>query len=179
MPILGERVAIRRLVEADLSNLYDLEIDEEVKRYVGGPVKTPREAWIDGMRNNLGPLEPTLVVTSRQDGTFIGRASLTQTNHLPIEWEIRVLIARQYWGPRFGREVSRLLIDAGFNRLHATALVAVFDSENKPSQALVDSFGFQHACTKTPDELGRTKLVFKLRRERYNKGMQATAYGGA
>jgi hypothetical protein len=80
-PIVGEKVTIRSLSEGDLDRLYALEIDEDVKRYVGGTVKGPREEWIAGMRRNLDLL---LCVTVKATGDFAGRASLTQPG-LPSE----------------------------------------------------------------------------------------------
>lgn len=52
-PIVGEKVTIRSLSEGDLERLYALEIDEEVKRYLGGAMKRPGEEWIAGMQRNL------------------------------------------------------------------------------------------------------------------------------
>jgi hypothetical protein len=37
LPIVGTKVLIRKLNEKDLESLYALEIDDDVKRYVGGP----------------------------------------------------------------------------------------------------------------------------------------------
>jgi hypothetical protein len=49
LPIVGTKVLIRKLNEKDLESLYALEIDDDVKRYVGGPVTRPQQEWIEGM----------------------------------------------------------------------------------------------------------------------------------
>ena len=90
----GIHIQIRPLSNNDLRPLYDLETDEDVKRYVGGPVRTPRDEWIAAMSSTLGRLQPTLAIAEKATGHFVGRASLSQNSS--DEWEVQVLIAKQY-----------------------------------------------------------------------------------
>jgi hypothetical protein len=43
LPIEGTNTLIRELEESDLESLYALEVDEDVKRFVGGPVTKPKQ----------------------------------------------------------------------------------------------------------------------------------------
>ncbi|MGO9545233.1 MAG: hypothetical protein ACLPPF_10605 [Rhodomicrobium sp.] len=65
LPIEGQKILIGALEEADLENLYDLEIDKDVKRYVGGPTFHSKPEWIEGMRrcidNGQGNVLPLIV----------------------------------------------------------------------------------------------------------------------
>jgi ribosomal-protein-alanine N-acetyltransferase len=139
LPIVGEKVVIRRLAEDDLNQMYDLESDPNVKRYLDGPVKLPREQWIAGMRSRL---DDTLAVTTKASGDFAGRASLTATG-LPLDsWEVRVVIASKYRGDYLGREVCQLLIGIAFDRLRSSSVVAVVHPDNARSLTLCKELGF-------------------------------------
>jgi RimJ/RimL family protein N-acetyltransferase len=139
LPIFGDQVIIRRLCEANLLDLYALETDPKVKRYLGGPVTRLRDEWVAGMRGNL---DQSVAVIAKATQCFAGTASLTCPG-LPLhESELRVLIARQYWGRRFGREVSRLLIEVAFGPFGACSLLAVVHPDNKASLDLCKELGF-------------------------------------
>jgi RimJ/RimL family protein N-acetyltransferase len=122
--------------EGDLEQLYALETDEAVKRYVGGPVKKQRDEWIAGMCQSLGQSHQPLCVTVKATQDFAGRASLSRPGLPSEESELQVLIARRYWRSGFGYEVSGLLIDAAFERLGARSIVAVVHPENIGSRTM-------------------------------------------
>jgi RimJ/RimL family protein N-acetyltransferase len=118
---------------------YALETDPKVKRYLGGPVTRPRDEWIAGMRGNL---DQSVAVIVKATQCFAGTASLTRPG-LPLhESELRVLIARQYWGQRLGHEVSGLLIEVAFGPFAACSILAVVHPDNKASLDLCEQFGF-------------------------------------
>ena len=52
-PIVGKKVIIRSMSEGDLEQLYALETDEAVKRYVGGPVKKQRDGSLACVRASV------------------------------------------------------------------------------------------------------------------------------
>ena len=172
MPALqleGQNIQIRPLAANDLEPLYELETDEDVKRYVGGPVRMPRDRWITAMSRTLGPLQPVLAVVDNATRHFAGRASLSQNASSPTEWEVQVLIAKRYWHLKWGREVTRLLIKTAFEQLNASAIVAQFDPEHRASKELVESFSFQHFATMRTCKWNNGHLEYKLHREHYHR----------
>jgi len=51
LPIIGKAIVIREMRDEDIELLYDLETDNEVKRYVGGgTLSRPKQDWIERMR---------------------------------------------------------------------------------------------------------------------------------
>lgn len=140
LPIIGKKVVIRRLSEDDLGEMYDLESDPCVKRYLKGPVTKPREQWIAGMQGQLSSTS-TLAVTARPSGSFAGRASLTKSAYVDDSWEIQAVIATKYRGDHFGREACQLLIDVA-DRLEALPVIAFVHPDNMNSLKLCKLLGF-------------------------------------
>jgi ribosomal-protein-alanine N-acetyltransferase len=147
--------------------LYALDVDEEVKRYVGGPLTRPREEWMEGMRRLIANPEAAalpLVVISKATRGFAGRASLSPKDGERKCWEIQVLIARKYWGERLGREVVTLLMGVAFDDRKASSVIAVVDPNNTASRALVDALGFRYVSTMQSGRWDNGHLVFQRER---------------
>jgi RimJ/RimL family protein N-acetyltransferase len=79
LPIHSERVLIRCLEDRDPQDLYTLETDPDVKRYVGGPEQRPRDEWISLMRAKLGADSCPLAIVLNQDASFVGRTLVAKT----------------------------------------------------------------------------------------------------
>jgi RimJ/RimL family protein N-acetyltransferase len=157
LPIIGKAILIREMRDQDIELLYDLETDNEVKRYVGGcTLSRPKHDWIVGMRQirvtptrsfrSLDALLP-LIVTCKATGKFAGRAALGHYHDIR-RFEIQVIIAKQYWGKRLGKEAVELLMGVAFNNLNALSVVSVVHPENNQSLKLVIELGFTLSGTK-------------------------------
>jgi [ribosomal protein S5]-alanine N-acetyltransferase len=162
LPIVGIKVLIRKLNEKDLESLYALEIDDHVKRYVGGPVTTPQQEWIEGMAGLCSTPNAALplIVIYKVSGDFAGRASLSPVP-LSRSWEIQVLIAKKYWSQRLGREVTELLMGVAIDDLKASSVVAIVDPKNEASLTLAKDLGFTHVSTKQSDRWDNGHYVFE------------------
>ena len=143
LPKAGANVIVRRLEERDLEDLSAIEADPEVKRYLGGPISTPRLEWIAEMKRLL-PNPVTLAVVSKDSGEFAGRASIGHWIFGSTrDRDLQIVIGRAYWGRGFGREVSQMLIAAAFEELAAERIIAVVEPGNRASLALVQFLGFE------------------------------------
>lgn len=170
LPIHSDRLLIRHLEERDFEDLYALETDAEVKRYVGGPVLRPRDECVSLMRLKLGSETCPLSIVMNEDASFVGRALLAKTRLTitsrplwEIEWEIQVLIARKYWGQGLGKEVVNELIRGAFALPEITSVVAVVDPNNVASQKLMENLGFHYVDKKSsPGSWDNNHMVFLL-----------------
>jgi RimJ/RimL family protein N-acetyltransferase len=170
LPIHSDRLLIRHLEERDFEDLYALETDAKVKRYVGGPVLRARDECMSLMRLKLGSETCPLSIVMNEDASFVGRALLAKTRLTitsrplwEIEWEIQVLIARKYWGQGFGQEVVNELIRCAFALPEITSVVAVVDPNNVASQKLMENIGFQYVDKKSsPGSWDDNHMVFRL-----------------
>lgn len=162
-PLTGSNILIRKLYKRDIPQLYDLETDPNVKRYVGGIVKRPKDEWVAGMRRQTPSSLPILhlAILDIHKTDFVGRATIYPKDLNDGSWEIQILIAKRYWGKRFGREVCELLMAALYRDLSAKAIIAVIDPDNKASRALVQSYGFGQIGVKQTDGWDNGHLIYR------------------
>jgi RimJ/RimL family protein N-acetyltransferase len=104
-----------------------------------------------------------LSVVYKATDEFAGRASILLKDIDARLWEIQVLIAKEYWGKRLGREVFQLLMSAAYDELRARCIVAVVDPNNAASIALVDALGFERVGTRRSGRWDAGHLVYEHR----------------
>ena len=162
LPLTGLKVVIRKLYQRDIPKLYDLEADPDVKRFVGGVVRLPKDEWVDGMRQLMqSPLAVLpFTILDKESGDFVGRTTISDKDSDGV-WEIQILIAKQYWGKRLGREVCELVMSALYRDLGAKSVIAVVDPNNKASRALVEAFGFMHIGVNRTDRWDDGHLIYR------------------
>jgi ribosomal-protein-alanine N-acetyltransferase len=169
LPKIGKVVIIRVLKKEDLESLYYLESDLEVKKYVGGPTPIPKEKWITGMQKKVGTFS-TLVIESKEDAEFAGRASIGYY-YSEVDRELQLVIAKRYWRNGFGREVCNILLNAAFIELGAERVFGVVDPKNSASLALLNSFPFKRIGIENRDGWQKDHLIFAIARLDYYQSM--------
>lgn len=152
-----------------INAIFNLEVVESPYLYVETPV-TPddRRTWL---RTHQSVSLPVLVATEPGDGTAIlGWASLSPyraSSGYRFTLEASVYVSRGSHRRGIGRALLAALHDRAQSR-EAHAIVASIDSENAPSIALFERFGYVEAARLT--EVGRkfgrwrTQLLFLLKR---------------
>ncbi|MCX6929090.1 MAG: GNAT family N-acetyltransferase [Verrucomicrobia bacterium] len=168
LPKYGQSVVVRCLEKGDLNELYTIESDPEVKRYMGGPVRTPREEWIRGMESQLF-MCITLAVLAKDNLGFAGRASVGTYGHSEVDREIQIALAKKYQRQHFGSEVCEILIHAAFEELGAERVVGVAHPENEGSLKLLRLFHFEKAGIISEQTWQREHLKFVLTRCGFQK----------
>jgi RimJ/RimL family protein N-acetyltransferase len=149
LPKIGTNVIIRPLEERDVTEMYALESDSEVKRFIGGPVRKTSDQWIPGMRSIL-PTCGVLAVVAKAEACFAGFATIChylRGTGLPTnrDQELTILVAKSFQGRGLGREVSDLLIPAVFSELNAERVLATIHPDNSASLRLIARLGFTPA----------------------------------
>jgi [ribosomal protein S5]-alanine N-acetyltransferase len=129
---------MRRLVPADLDDLYALYSDPEIRRHFPEGTLTLEETreeleWF----LNGHPDHPELglwATLHKPSGAFIGRCGLLPWTIDGIdEVEIAYLIAKPYWRQGLGAEAARALVRHGFEILGLKRLIALIDPEHEAS----------------------------------------------
>jgi ribosomal-protein-alanine N-acetyltransferase len=162
LPLVGKRAVVREAVIGDLEAWYQLEADQDAKRYLGGPVKRSKEEWIAGARRLIERDELlTWVVAPKTTGAFAGRVRLVSYHP---DFEIQVVIAKAHWGERLGKEASELLIQAAFDLPGTTAVKAVIHPDNHRSKTLFRKLGFKSIGRKKTGEWDDDHFIYCLRR---------------
>jgi RimJ/RimL family protein N-acetyltransferase len=145
-----DRMTLRRLSAHDLEDLYALDLDAEVRRFIddGGPP----EPWEVYRRTTLERLEsaaasnPHLGVwTARHaDDSFIGWFHLRpNANVFPGEMEIGYRLHRKFWRQGLATEGTRHLLDAAFSELNVTYVMGTTLAANVASRRVMEKAGMR------------------------------------
>jgi RimJ/RimL family protein N-acetyltransferase len=161
-----ERLQMRRLVPADLDDLYALYRDADIRRYFPEGVLT-----LDETREELEwflnghPDHPELglwATIHKPTGAFIGRCGLLPWTIEGVdEVEIAYLIAKPYWRQGLGAEAARALVRYGFETLGLKRLIALIDPAHEASIKTAMRAGLRFEKEIEMDELRSSVYVIE------------------
>jgi RimJ/RimL family protein N-acetyltransferase len=162
MPIILEtpRLILRQFTEDDVDNLFDLNNDPQVMRYLTGGRPTPREV----IRDEVIPFH--LAVYARLDrlGTWAAESAATREfvgwfhfrpgpggdiTNIDLGYRLR----RPAWNKGYATEGSRALISMGFTGLGVERVFAHTMTVNTASRRVLEKCGLTLVRT-TPYESG-------------------------
>ena len=157
----GERVYLRPLERADLNETYLGWLnDAEVTRYLETglfPSTMPDlEKFYEGVTNSR--TDVIFAIMDRKSQRHIGNAKLG-----PISWVHRralfgIMIGeKDFWGQGIGKEVTRLVVEYGFQRLNLNRIGLAVFAEHESAVRCYQSVGF--------------KVEGKFREEMFSEGL--------
>jgi RimJ/RimL family protein N-acetyltransferase len=142
------RLRLREFTEDDVGNLFDLNSDPEVMRYLTGGRPTPREVIQDelipfhlavyGRFDRLG----TWAAESAATGEFVGWFHFrpgpgTDLANIDLGYRLR----RSAWNQGYATEGSRALISMGFTELGVERVFALTMTVNTASRRVMEKCG--------------------------------------
>lgn len=146
-----ERLLFRDLVDGDETNIFELDSDPVVQRYVGAKPLTTllqarevvafiRQQYLD---NGIG----RWAVIEKEKGLFIGWGGLKYmrelTNNHIHYYDLGYRFMTRYWGQGYGTEVARAVVDHGFGRMQLSEIFAMTDARNQASRHVLEKAGLQ------------------------------------
>lgn len=142
------RLALRQFTEDDVNNLFGLNSDPEVMRYLTGGKPTPREKIRDqiipfhlavyGRLDRLG----TWAAESTATGEFLGWFHLRPgLDHDITDVELGYRLRRSTWNKGYATEGSRALISMGFTDLGVERVFAHTMTVNTASRRVMEKCG--------------------------------------
>ena len=149
-----ERLVLRRFAEADVDNLFDLNSDPEVMRFLTGGKPTPREV----IRNETLPRILHYyecfkgfgfwAAIERSTGRFLGWFEFRPPEGgTPDVVELGYRLRRSAWGKGYATEGSRALIRKGFIELGVRRVRAQTMAVNTASRRVMEKAGLAHVRT--------------------------------
>jgi RimJ/RimL family protein N-acetyltransferase len=143
------RLEMREFVAADFDDLWRLDRDPRVMKYVGTGKASTREQVAGLLRRTLryGTLYPDLGIwyaTRRDTGAFIGWFSLKYAGKSP-DVEIGYRLLPGAWGRGFATEGAQAMADYGFDDLGLHRIIGVTHAGNKASQRVLMKAGLEDA----------------------------------
>jgi RimJ/RimL family protein N-acetyltransferase len=157
-----ERLLLRRFTEADVDNLFDLDSDPDVMRFINGGTPTPRDViesdilprylWYYEHFAGYGYWAAIEKATEEFLGWFHFRPAEGAS---PDEVELGYRLRKAAWGQGYGTEASRGLIRKGFTELGVQRVVASTYADNIASRRVMEKAGLTLVRTYrlTPAEL--------------------------
>jgi RimJ/RimL family protein N-acetyltransferase len=149
-----ERLVLRRFTEADVDNLFELDSDPDVMRFLTGGRPTPR----DVIRNDTLPRFLRYyerfegfgfwAAIEKSTGEFLGWFEFRPPEGgAPEEVELGYRLRRSAWGKGYATEGSRALIRKGFTELGVRRVLASTMAVNVASRRVMEKAGLTLART--------------------------------
>ncbi len=155
------RLRLSRSRDSDRDNLFMLEQDPEVMRYINGGNPTPLDG-IDGDADYLMPRGNDMgiwVARSKTANEFIGWYSLRA--HVDGVAELGYRLRRCVWGRGLALEGANALLALGFSRLGYARIFATTMAVNRASRRVMEKAGLTYVRTRYfdyPDPLPGNEL---------------------
>jgi [ribosomal protein S5]-alanine N-acetyltransferase len=153
-----KRLTLRPVNETDLNDLYLVNCDPEVTRYLPYPPwqrMDDANAWFERTKARFAEKAAAQfaicldgINENNKNQRTIGNALLFQFDTQNEVAEIGYVIAREHWGKGYTVEAMRPLIDHAFNALGFHRLEAKLDPRNLASVKVLGKLGFAHEGTR-------------------------------
>lgn len=145
-----ERLLLRRFTRDDVDNLFDLESDPEVMRFLTGGPGTPRDEierdYIPAYLSYYERFEGYgfWAVIEKATGDFLGWLHLRPQPGDPLNQpELGYRLRKAAWGKGYATEGSRALIHKGFTELGVRRVVASTYQDNLGSRRVMEKSGMK------------------------------------
>jgi RimJ/RimL family protein N-acetyltransferase len=156
-----ERLILRRLNDGDVDDLYALDSDPEVMRYLNdGRTHTREEIATRVLPHYLdhyaryGDRYGFWAAIEKGSGAFIGWFHFRPYRPAPEEIALGYRLIRSAWGKHYATEGSRALIEKGFTEFGVRKVVADTLVGNVRSRRVMEALGMrvEEESTLAPDE---------------------------
>lgn len=149
-----ERLLFRQHILADKDAYCAMEMDADVRRFVGGYPRTREEAE-KRFEGAIIPSDSSLGMWAtilKDEQQYIGRCGIyphfdAEGNPIEGEASLGLYIAKPYWGNGFATEAGKGFTDLGFNKLGLSRIVTMVQAGNGASVRVLEKLGFQHTST--------------------------------
>ena len=142
-----ERLVLKLYTDADKADFIRLLTDPIVMRYVDKGPLSPEQAemlWRKLMMEFYPQGVDTIwAVFAKDDGRYVGNASLRPRPERQKDWEIGYYITPNEWGKGFATEIASRLVRFGFESAGLKEVFATVDKENLASISVLKKSGLE------------------------------------
>ena len=152
LPIITERLILRKITLDDMDDLFLLDSNPEVMKYVGVQPFTNKEQTLKLIESLLNQYEKNgtgrLAVIEKETNKFIGWSGIKlltdEVNGFKNVYELGYRFLPEFWGKGYATESAQASLDLGFNQLNADKIYAYADVENQSSNHILTKLGFEN-----------------------------------
>lgn len=148
----AERVILRKGCDDDAGGFIETQVDERVRRFLGGPRPEPdvRSMVAVAGAATLLAVDGCYVVADRESDEMLGMVTLGRRGpelpgHLPDgggELELSYVFRATAWGRGYATEAARALLRCAAEQLADQPIIIVTQAANQAALRLADRLGF-------------------------------------
>jgi len=165
--LLTPRLVVRDFVHGDVDDLFAMDSDDRVMRYLGpglkGRTRAEVEQTIDRIveRARSRPGCGLLHASLRDSGEFVGGCGVFPLENTS-DTELAYRLPYAQWGRGFATEMSAAVLHHAFTTLDLSRVIGLTWPENVPSQRVLEKIGmtFDHEAV----HYGRAMRVYVVDR---------------
>lgn len=134
---------------SDFNDLYALQSDVEVMKYIGQGVRTQAEVR-SGLEKAITHYQQHHFslgsVFAKESGAFVGRAGLIYLAYDDTQPDVEVgyALMKNAWNKGYATELARALIHWGFEQLTVARLVGIINPHNEGSRRVLEKAGMHY-----------------------------------
>jgi RimJ/RimL family protein N-acetyltransferase len=166
-----ERLLFRTHDAKDEADFVRMQMDSEVRRYMGGQA-WPLEKAQNRFRNEyLGRPKRTYglwATTLKNEEKYIGCCGLRPGSDRG-KAHLGYILAKPYWGRGFASEAAKALINVAFTSLRLSRLQADVEQGHVVSEHILRRLGFQYLSREVIPRSGRVLLLYQLTRSDWQR----------
>ncbi|MDP9954940.1 GNAT family N-acetyltransferase [Epilithonimonas hungarica] len=155
LPIITERLMLRKLTPDDLDDMFLLDSNPDVVKYVGIQPLTKKEESLEMIENIIDQYEKNgtarLAVIEKESNRFIGWSGIKllteEVNGFKNVYELGYRFLPEFWGKGYATESAKASLHIGFDQLNADKIYAYADVENLVSNYILTKLGFENKGT--------------------------------
>ncbi|MPT30214.1 MAG: N-acetyltransferase [Chryseobacterium sp.] len=155
LPIITERLMLRKLTPDDLDDMFLLDSNPDVVKYVGIQPLTKKEESLEMIENIIDQYEKNgtarLAVIEKESNRFIGWSGIKllteEVNGFKNVYELGYRFLPEFWGKGYATESAKASLHIGFDQLNADKIYAYADVENLASNYILTKLGFENKGT--------------------------------
>lgn len=152
LPIFTERLTLRKITIDDIDNIFQLDSNPDVMKYVGVPPVTQKEESAKMVENIINQYEKNgtarLAVIEKDSNQFIGWSGIKlltdEVNGFKNVYELGYRFLPEFWGKGYATESALASLDLGFNQLNVDKIYAYADIDNESSNHILTKLGFEN-----------------------------------
>ncbi|MCP4751496.1 MAG: GNAT family N-acetyltransferase [Proteobacteria bacterium] len=167
LPIETERLILRGQSEEDFDELFEMNADPDVMRYIGDgqALKWPRKDAFERFRRSIAEWQTleyyNLAVYEKRRNRYLGWCGFWKLAFLN-DIELGYRYAKHAWGKGYATEAGSAMIRNGFVDSDLKKLLARHHPKNLASKRVLEKLGFKYVYRKFNSIADADHLVYSL-----------------
>lgn len=170
-----ERLLLREITHQDINDLFEMDSDPEVHRYIENKPVTSQQQIADAIQMLRRQYKENGIarwaVVDKKTGECLGWAGLKYfrepLNHHSNFYELGYRFKQKHWGKGYASESSKAILDYGFSHFDIPSIYAITHPDNEDSIKVLKKSGFEFI--EVFDYDGDPTNWFELTRRNWNE----------